>query len=97
MKNSVSTTVLKGLLLVSLVLSVLFCLQYIMVTREARSLGGQMANINLFRNTLQALANDCLAYSQTNPAINPILESVGLKPRAGGNSSATGSKTTGNR
>jgi hypothetical protein len=93
MKNPLSTTVLKVLLVVSLALSVLFCLQYIMVTREARALSGQMAHINLFRNTLQALANDCLAYSQTNPAINPILESVGIKPRPGG----AGSKAADNR
>lgn len=96
MNNPLSTTVLKVVLVVSLVLSVLFCVQYIMVTREARTLSGQVANINLFRNTLQALANDCLAYSQTNPAINPILESVGLKPRSGAGS-PSGGKSTGNR
>lgn len=96
MNNPLSTTVLKVVLVVSLVLSALFCLQYIFVTREARALSGQVANINLFRNTLQALANDCLAYSQTNPAINPILESVGLKPR-GGASAPPGGKSAGNR
>ncbi|MCX8090895.1 MAG: hypothetical protein N3I86_08180 [Verrucomicrobiae bacterium] len=93
MNTPLSTTVVKALLVVSLVLSVLFCVQYIMVTREARTLSGQVANINLVRNTLQALANDCLAYSQTNPAINPILESVGIKPQAG----ASGGRTANTR
>jgi predicted PurR-regulated permease PerM len=95
--NNPVASVLKVLLVISLVLSVLFCLQYIMVTREARTISSQMANINLFRNTLQALANDCLAYSQTNPAINPILESVGLKPRSGATGSNPGGKSASNR
>jgi hypothetical protein len=29
---------------------------------------------------MTALANDTLEYSKKNPAIDPILESVGLKP-----------------
>ena len=29
---------------------------------------------------INALANDTLEYSKTHPAIDPILESVGLKP-----------------
>ncbi len=95
MRNPFWMTALNAVLAVSVALSVLFCLQFLFVTREARTLSVQLNNINLFRNTLQALANDCVAYSEKNPAIEPILESVGLKPRAtGGN---TGGKPATNR
>jgi len=36
--------------------------------------------INNNRATINALANDVMEYSKKNQAIDPILESVGLKP-----------------
>jgi hypothetical protein len=81
MKNNTLTAVLNGVLAVSLLLSVFLCLQFISLTRQARSISGQIGSINAYRSSMQALANDCLAYSEKNHAIDPILESVGLKPR----------------
>lgn len=78
------TVILNGVLAISLVLSAWFCLRYIMLTREVRSISGQVATINAFRTTLQSLAADCVAYSEKNHAIDPILKSVGIevKPAA---------------
>jgi hypothetical protein len=40
----------------------------------------QATMINNNRATINALANDVMEYSKKNQAIDPILESVGLKP-----------------
>jgi len=82
MKSKTLTAVLNGVLAFSLLLSVIFCLQFILLSREVRSLTGQIAAINSYRSSLQALANDSVAYSERNHAIDPILESVNLKAKA---------------
>jgi hypothetical protein len=79
MKSNASNSVLTVLLAISLLTSVIFCLQFFFQTRELRRLNGQINNINNYRNGIQALAADCLQYSEKNPSINPVLESVGLK------------------
>jgi hypothetical protein len=81
MKCNTTTAILNGVLAITTLLCVIFCLQFILVTRELRSISGQVANINNYRTGMQALANDCVAYSQKNHAIDPILESVGLKDK----------------
>jgi hypothetical protein len=80
MKNNPMTTVLLGVLTISALLSVLFCWLYISDTRELRAFQIQAAMINNKRAVINALANDVAEYSKKNPAIDPILESVGLKP-----------------
>ncbi len=47
---------------------------------ELRSLQGQAAAIENNRNLVRALANDAIEYSKRNPAIDPVLQSAGLKP-----------------
>ncbi len=83
MKSNSSTTGLTVALAISLILSVIFCMQFMFRTRELRALSGQIATINGYRNGIQQLAADCLQYSEKNPAINPVLEAVGLKPGKG--------------
>jgi len=78
MKSNASNFILTVLLAISLLLSVVFCLQYTFQARELRRLSGQINHINVYRNWVQSLAADCLQYSEKNTAINPILESVGL-------------------
>ena len=56
------------------------CWLYISNTRELRSLQAQANMINNNRTVINALANDTIEYSKKNPDIDPILESVGLKP-----------------
>ncbi len=84
MKNSPLTTILLGVLTVSALASVVLCWLYISNTRELRSLQSQANIINNNRAVMTALANDALEYSKKNPAIDPILESVGLKPSKSG-------------
>jgi uncharacterized protein YcsI (UPF0317 family) len=74
------TTVLIGVLTVSALLSVGFCWRYVATTRELRSLQTQANLINNNRTMINALANDAVEYSKKNPAIDPVLESVNLKP-----------------
>ena len=80
MKNSPLTTILLGVLTLSALASVLLCWLYISNTRELRSLQTQAAMINNNRALINALAADSVEYSKTHPGIEPILESVGLKP-----------------
>ena len=80
MKNSPLTTILLGVLTLSALASVLLCWMYISNTRELRSLQTQAAMINNNRALINALAADSVEYSKTHPGIEPILESVGLKP-----------------
>ena len=80
MKNNPMTTVLLGVLTISALLSVGLCWRYISNVRELRLLQTQASMINNNRTTINALANDVVEYSKKNQAIDPILESVGLKP-----------------
>jgi hypothetical protein len=80
MKNTPLTTILLGVLTISVVLSVVFCWLYISNTRELRSLQTQASFINNNRTIINALANDTLEYSKTHPAIEPVLVSLGFKP-----------------
>jgi hypothetical protein len=80
MKNNPLTTILLGVLTISALLSVGLCWRYISNTRELHALQTQATIINNNRAVINALANDTVEYSKKNPAIEPILESVGLKP-----------------
>jgi hypothetical protein len=92
MKNSPLTTVLIGVLTVSALASVLLCWSYNSRIRELRQLQTQASMINNNRTMINALANDAVEYSKKNPAIDPILESAGLKP--GKPAPASGSKSS---
>ena len=48
--------------------------------RKLRKLQPQVVNVQNNQNIINALANEALEYSKHNPAIDPILEPVGLKP-----------------
>ncbi len=92
MKSNLAHMVLTVLLAVSLLLSVVFCLQFMFRVREYRHISGQINIINGERGKIQALAAECMQYSEKNPAINPILEAVGLKPKTVPAGSKPGSK-----
>ena len=79
MKSNALTTILTGVLAFSVLLSVIFCLQFIFLTRDIRSINAQVNGINTYRASLGALYDDCVAYSERNQAIIPVLESVGYK------------------
>jgi hypothetical protein len=64
--------------------------------RALRKLQPQVANAQNMQNLVNALANDALEYSQHNPAIDPILQPVGVKPgKAAAPSTLPSGKTNG--
>ena len=79
MKSGTVKLILDGALALSLVLSLVFCAQFIFASRELRSLNMQAGLANAHRSTIQALLIDCVEYSKKNPAIDPLLKSVGVK------------------
>jgi hypothetical protein len=48
--------------------------------RTLRKLQPQVINAQNMQASVNALANDALEYSKHNPAIDPILQPVGVKP-----------------
>ena len=80
MKNNPLTTVLLGVLTLSALASVVLCWLFISNTRELRTLQFGVATVQNNRNVINSLASDAVEYSKKNPAIDPILQSVNLKP-----------------
>ncbi|HMP84406.1 MAG TPA: hypothetical protein PKA41_17040 [Verrucomicrobiota bacterium] len=79
MKSGTFKLILDGALALSLVLSAVFCVQYIFLSREFRALNIKAATANAHRQTIQALVIDCVEYSKRNAAIDPLLKSIGAK------------------
>jgi hypothetical protein len=82
MKNSPLSTILLFLLTISVLCSVWFCLSYISNSRELHALRSQTSRINGRGMAFNALLTDLMEYSKKNPAIDPLLETIGLKPRS---------------
>jgi len=80
MKNSPLLTILLGALVLSALASAVMCCMFISTTRQLRTLETQNALINNNRAVVNSLLNDTIEYSKRNPAILPVLESVGWKP-----------------
>jgi hypothetical protein len=80
MKNNPMTTVLLGVLALSALASVVLCLLFTSNTRQRNLLQSQATAVMNKRTVLNALANDVVKYSEQNRDIDPILQSVGLKP-----------------
>ena len=79
MKNDVLTATLVGVLAISAIASVVLCYRYVKDSRELRSLQTQMVMIQQREVAIQSLAREAFAYSQKNPAITPLLESLGIQ------------------
>jgi len=92
MKNDSLSATLIGVLFLSAVLSLVFCGLYTKSSRDTRLLQSQIGNINNRRAYINALAGETLEYSKKNPAIDPILESAGVKPPTVKPAPATSSK-----
>lgn len=83
MKTSPLTTVLLGLVGLSVLLSLALCFAHISADKELRVLKTQFNQVNQNRTAISGLVAESLEYSKRNPAINPILEQAGLKPKEG--------------
>ena len=83
MKNNLLTSVLSWVLATSLILSVFFSIQFYFRTKQLRAqsalLQMDMARLQYNRTLMSSLVNDLAEYSKSHPAIDPVLESVGLR------------------
>jgi hypothetical protein len=66
-------------LTISLVVVAILCAQYYFKTRELRNLQGTATYYQQREMLVKQLVAECLAYSEKNPAIDPILVSIGAK------------------
>jgi hypothetical protein len=83
MKSNSLPAVLLGVLAISALASVVLCVFYVNGVRELRGLQGQMAAVQNNRVLATQLVADLMEYSKKNPAVVPLLESVGFKAQAG--------------
>jgi hypothetical protein len=89
MKNDPLTGTLVGVLAVSVLLSMFYFYSFVNKTREIRQSQGVLLGIQQRRQIFQALIMDVGEYSQTHPAIDPLLEAAGLKLKSGATAPAT--------
>ena len=80
MKSAGLTTLLNAALMVCLLACMVLSFQYVMLARESRRLNADLALINQRRALMNSMVTDCVEYSKKNPAILPILETIGVKP-----------------
>lgn len=82
MKNSPFNAIFVAAVVVSSLWSIWLCYSLISRTRDLRTLQAQANLVNYQQAVLSSLANDALEYSKKNPAIDPLLESLGIKQRS---------------
>ena|ERR1043165_5473672 len=88
MKNSPLAPLLVAVLLVIGAGTVLCTLRYYFALKELQRLQIDYSKMTARRNMVQALANEAVEYSKTNPAIDPILFEFDLKPKPAGSAPA---------
>lgn len=54
--------------------------QYVQLTRELNRSQALLGQVELRQTRIKALVNECVEYSQRNPKILPVLQTIGLKP-----------------
>lgn len=92
MKSNSLAVALVGMLLVVAALTAWFAVTFNLSYLQLRQLQGKAATYNSNRAFVQTLAGDLVEYSKRNPAIDPILQSVGLKPANGTNTPSSSPK-----
>jgi hypothetical protein len=75
------TILLATTLLVSVALTAGLCYWYLQCTRQLNLAQAEVARANGNRASMQSLATECLEYAKRNPAIIPILQSLGLRSK----------------
>lgn len=92
MKDNPLGSLLVGLVCISVVATAFMAFTYVRTMRKVQQLQVHSAVINRNRALIQSMANDAVEYSRRNPAIDPILQAVGLKPRTNTNPPPAGTK-----
>jgi len=88
MKNSPLISALLAAVAASALASLVLCYMSIASARELRTLQAEAMQVQAKLNVVQRLSAEAVEYSKSNPAINPILEAAGLKPKTTPASSA---------
>ncbi len=83
MKKLLSPSVLSLLVGASILATVILCIMHIQYTRRIRAIQStqqQLLAVQQRQTMMQQLGADLRVYSQTHPAIKPLLNSVTAKP-----------------
>ena len=83
MRSHALTNLLVGLTALSVVATAGLAALYVRSVQKLNRLQFQSAVINRNRTLVNSLATEVLEYSKRNPAIDPVLQSVGIKPKLG--------------
>lgn len=75
------TMLLATALLVSVTLTAGLCYWYLQCTRQYQIAQMEVARLNANRAAMQSLAAETIEYAKRNPAMVPILQSLGLRSR----------------
>ena len=73
---------LVGLLLLAVLATAVLSVTYIQTVRKLQRLQYQITYNSWTLNQAQQLAGEAIDYSKRNPAIDPVLQSLGLKNKA---------------
>jgi hypothetical protein len=83
MKNSPLTTMLLAASAILVLGAVALCWLYLHNNSELRTQQATINGLNARQQAVNALVADTVAYSETHPAVRPILESAGITNRPG--------------
>lgn len=81
MKKNTLPVALVAILFVSAMCTIALSMRFAWAVRTLGNLQVQFNVANRDRNLVNALVNEAYEYSKRNPAINPILESVGVNTK----------------
>lgn len=82
MPKSLFQSALVGCLFLCGLVTCLLAVVYVRNIGELRKLHAQTGAITAQQNVVRALVNESVEYSKRNPAIDPLLQAVGAKPKA---------------
>jgi hypothetical protein len=83
MRNNALMNLLVALTALTVVATAGLAAYYVRSVQRLNRLQLQSAVINRNRALINSLAGEVVEYSKRNPAIDPVLQSVGLKPKPG--------------
>ncbi len=80
MERNSGIVFLIGVLAISTIAATLLAFIYVRSTSQLRTVQAQVPQVEAYRGMAQQLAGDVYEYSKTHPAVNPILQSIGMQP-----------------
>jgi hypothetical protein len=83
MKRNLIGPLLAGIFCISVLATSFLSFTYVRSARELQKLQHHASLVNANRTRINALAAEAIEYSKRNPAIDPILHSLRIKPRPG--------------